>query len=383
MPLIQARLHPDLSAAGSSPARVARRWLLGALVALAVLLPLALLAAEPPVRLTLNENPFGPSPLVVPAVQGDLANLYRYTGDEAAALTAQIAAKEGVAPEQIVLGDLLEALGQHFSIRGGPGGEFIYSVPGYPALVDAAARVGGVVVAVPLDAALENDLPAIAARVNARTRAVFLVNPHNPSGTASDAAKFHAFLSTVSRQALVVVDEAYLEFSDDYAGRTAVAHTRAGENVLVYRTFAKAYGLAALSLGYAVAPRPVADFLRQQGLGGARELNRLALTAASASLRDADYLGRVHDAVAAERAKWHAVLDQLGLRHTDSRANFVYFDAGRPHAEVAAALKSAGILVGRAFPPYDRWIRITIGLPEENARAQAALRQALGRPGPS
>lgn len=378
MPIIQARLHPDLPVAQSSRARFTRGWWFVVLV-LAVLLPLALLAAEPPVRLTLNENPYGPSPLVVPAVQADLVNLHRYTGDEAVALIALLAAKEGVAPEQIVLGDLLEALGQVFSIRGGPGGEFVYSVPGYPALVDAAARVGGVVVPVPLDENLENDLPAIAAKVNARTRVVFLVNPHNPSGTASDAARFHRFLAATSRQALVVVDEAYLEFSDDYAGRTAVAHTRAGENVLVYRTFAKAYGLAALSLGYAVAPRPVADFLRQQGLGAVREINRLAITAAAASVRDAGYLARVHDAVAAERAKWHAELDRLGLKHTKSEANFVYFDAGRPHADVASALKDAGVLVGRAFPPYDRWIRITIGLPEENLRAQAALRQALGR----
>jgi histidinol-phosphate aminotransferase len=252
-------------------------------------------------------------------------------------------------------------------------------VPGYPALVDAAARVGGKVVAVPLDAGLENDLPAIAAKVNAATRVVFLVNPHNPSGTANDAAKFHEFLRTVSRQALVVVDEAYLEFGDDYTGRTAVAHTRAGENVLVYRTFAKAYGLAALSLGYAVAPRPVANFLRQQGLGATRELNRLAVTAATGSVKDADYLGRIHDAVIAGRVKWHAELDRLGLKHTNSQANFVYFETSRAHAEVAEALKNAGVLVGRAFPPYDRWIRITIGLPEENRRAQAALRAALGK----
>ena len=378
MPVIQARFRPDLTAVNPHRVRSIRRWLLAAAI-LAVVLPLALLAAEPPVRLTLNENPFGPSPLVVPALQADLVNLHRYTSDEAAVLTALLAAKEGVTPEQIVLGDLLEGLGQVFSIRGGPGGEFIYSVPGYPALVDAAARVGGKVVAVPLDAHLENDLPALAASVNAATRVVFLVNPHNPSGTASDTAKFHEFLRAVSRQALVVVDEAYLEFGDDYAGRTAVAHTRAGENVLVYRTFAKAYGLASLSLGYAVAPRPVADFLRAQGLGATRELNRLAVTAATASLKDADYLGRIHDAVAAERAKWHAELDRLGLKHAESQANFVYFETSRPHAEVAAALKSAGVLIGRAFPPYDCWVRITIGLPEENRRAQAALRAALGK----
>lgn len=334
-------------------------------------------AADAPVKLTLNENPFGPSSLVVPALKDALRDLYRYTGEEAAALTAQIAVKEGVVPEQILLGDLLEPLGQFLSLRNGPGGEFVYSVPGYPALVNAAARVGGVVVSVPLDGNLENDLPAISKKINAKTQVVFLVNPHNPSGTVSETAAFHEFLRAASKQALVVVDEAYLEFSDDFAGRTAVTHTQAGENVLVYRTFAKAYGLAALSFGYAVAPRPIADYLRTQGIGGTLELNRLAIAAASASLRDEKYLGDVNDAVAKERERWNAVLDELGLPYTPSQANFIYFDSGRPQAEVAAALKANGVIVGRAFPPYDTWVRITIGLPEENTRVQDALRQAL------
>jgi histidinol-phosphate aminotransferase len=367
------------------PSTVPFRFLLAASAALAfagAAVAAQSAPAAPPVRLTLNENPFGPSPLVGPAIRGSLTGLSRYVGDEAAAFVAQVAAYEGVAPEQIVPGELLEPLGLHLSLRGGPGGEFIYTVPGYPALVDAAARVGGIVVSVPLNAKLENDLPAIAAKVNARTRAVFLVNPHNPSGTVSDAAEFVATVKKISRQALVIVDEAYLEFSDDYAKRTLVPLTRAGENVLVFRTFAKVHGLAGLPLGYAVAPREVADYLRQQGLGFPRDLNRLALVAGSASLRDTDYIPRIHQVVTAERVKWHAVLDRLKLRHTDSQANFVYFDAGRPQPEVAKALLAEGVAIGRAFAPYDTWVRITIGLPAENARAQAALEKFLASPAP-
>ncbi len=333
--------------------------------------------AEPqaPVRLTLNENPFGPSPEVAKALANDLGGLFRYVGDEAAAITAQIAAFEGVAPEQVVLGEMLDALGVQLSLRGGPGGEFIYTVPGYPALVYAGARMGGVVVAVPLNAKLENDLPAIRAKVNARTRAVFLINPHNPSGTINPAAEFLAFVREVSKQALVIVDEAYLEFTDDYAGRTAMSLVHAGENVMVFRTFAKAHGLAALPFGYAIAPRALAEHLRKQGMGFPRDQNRLALTAASASLRDTAHMVRVNAAVTAERVKWHAVLDSLKLRRTESQANFVFFDAGRPQAEVAKALAAEGVVIGRAFAPYVTWVRITIGLPEENARAQAAVKR--------
>jgi len=328
-----------------------------------------------PVRLTLNENPFGPSPLVAKALADDLGGLFRYVGDEAAAITAQIAAFEGVAPEQVVLGEMLDALGVQLSLQVGPGGEFIYTVPGYPALVDAGARVGGVVVAVPLNARLENDLPAITAKLNARTRAVFLINPHNPSGTVNPGPEFLEFVRKTSKQALVIVDEAYLEFSDDYAKRTAMSLVRAGDNVMVFRTFGKAHGLAALPFGYAVAPRALAEHLRKQGLGFPRDQNRLALTAASASLRDTAHMVRVHGAVTAERVKWHAVLDGLNLRRTESEANFVFFDAGRPQAEVAKALAAEGVVIGRAFAPYETWVRITIGLPEENARAQAAVKR--------
>lgn len=350
------------------------RSLLAGLAALA-LAGVAPAQSAAPVRLTLNENPYGPSPEAVKALQADLGGLFRYVGDEAAAITAQIAAFEGVAPEQVVLGEMLDALGVQLSLQGGPGGEFIYTVPGYPALVDAGARVGGVVVAVPLNARLENDLPAITAKLNARTRAVFLINPHNPSGTVNPGPEFLEFVRKTSQQALVIVDEAYLEFSDDYVKRTAMSLVRAGENVMVFRTFGKAHGLAALPFGYAVASRALAEHLRKQGLGFPRDQNRLALTAASASLRDTTHMVRVHGAVTAERVKWHAVLDGLKLRRTESEANFVFFDAGRPQAEVAKALAAEGVVIGRAFAPYETWVRITIGLPEENARAQAAVKR--------
>jgi histidinol-phosphate aminotransferase len=135
-----------------------------------------------------------------------------------------------------------------------------------------------------LDNRLENDLAALGGRVGASTRALFLVNPHNPSGTVSDAAAFHAFVSEMARRTLVIVDEAYLEFLEDFAVRTCVSHVRAGENVAVFRTFSKIYGLAALPFGYAVLPHGLAGSLKRRGVGSARSLDRLAVAAASASL---------------------------------------------------------------------------------------------------
>jgi len=337
----------------------------------------ATVSASEPARLSLNENPFGPSPKALAAIEQTLGEVNRYADAEAQTLIEHIAEHEGVAPEQILLGEILTPLGLSLSLQGGPGGEFIYSIPGYPALVDAAALVGGIIVGVPLNATLENDLPAIASRITPNTRAIFLINPHNPSGTVNDNAAFKTFLRQASQKALVIVDEAYLEFSDDYAARTAVGLTREGENVMVFRTFAKAYGLAGLPMGYAIAPRAIAEQLRAQGVGGTHAHNRTALAAASASLRDADYLPRIHAAVTAERALWNDFFREHQIEHTASQGNFVYFNTRRPANEVATALRAHSIETGRGFPPYDTWIRISIGLPHENVNARAAVLTVL------
>jgi histidinol-phosphate aminotransferase len=328
-------------------------------------------------RLSLNENPYGPSPAAVAAIQREFSNLSRYTGAEYDALVGLIAAREGVPQEQIILGEILEPLGTHLSLQGGPGGEFIYSDPGYTALIDSAVAVGGRAIGVPLNSRLENDLPAITAKVSQRTRAVFLVNPHNPTGIVGDTEQMKAFARTVSRQALVIVDEAYLEFADHFTQRTLADLVRGGENVIVFRTFAKVYGLAGLEIGYGLVPKPIAKALNAQGLNNPHLFNRLAVVAAAGSLQDASYVAGVTRQVAQEREKWFRLLRDLKLNFTPSSGNFVFFETGVPHADFAAALLKDGVEIGRAFPPYDLWARVSIGLPEENAAAHAAVRKFL------
>jgi histidinol-phosphate aminotransferase len=148
-------------------------------------------------------------------------------------------------------------------------------------------------------------------------------------------------------------------------------------NVAVFRTFSKCYGLAALPLGYAVVPCALAEMLRRRGVGIPRSLNRLSVVAAAASLRDGAYLAAVREQVTAERARWLSTLRELNLRTCEWHGNFVFFETGRPHREFAAAMLSAGVNIGRSFPPLDGWARISIGLPEENALAQEALRALL------
>jgi histidinol-phosphate aminotransferase len=329
------------------------------------------------VRLSINENPFGPAPSVVAALQREFANLCRYTDSGYGELSSSIAAKEGMAEEHIILGEILEPLGTHLSLQGGAGGEFIYSDPGYTALIDSAAAVGGVGIPVPLNRDMQNDLPAIASRVNRRTRAVFLVNPHNPTGTVSDAMELKRFVGTLSKRTLVIVDEAYLEFADSFLERTLAPLVSGGENAIVFRTFAKAYGLAGLDIGYGLVPKPIAQTLRKQGLDNPHLFNRLAVAAATASLKDTDYVSSVAGKVAREREIWFTLLQELRVKTTASSGNFIFMETGIPHVDFAASLLKEGVDIGRVFPPYDRWARISVGLARENDVARAAVRKVL------
>jgi histidinol-phosphate aminotransferase len=325
-------------------------------------------------RLSLNENSFGPSPRVIEAIQSNLGNLERYVdAGEIERLVGQIAAFERVPAEQIVLGEILEPLGVQLAAARAGGGEFVYSAPGYTALIDASTALGGRGRPVPLNPALENDLLALSAAIGANTLAVSLVNPHNPSGTLNTASAFDTFVRDAARRTLVVIDEAYLEY-DAFEARSAIRFARAGENVLVFRTLAKIYGLAGISIGYAVAPTPLAARLKAAGLGAPHSINRLSLVAAEAALADQAYVSRVVQRVRANRDAVHEALDALGLRHTDSRANFVFFESPRPADIAREALRARGIIPGRAFPPLDQWIRVTIGTEAETDATISALR---------
>src|ERR1700730_10409795 len=169
-----------------------------------------------------------------------------------------------------------------------------------------------------------------------KTRAIYLINPHNPTGTINDDEAFKGFLRESSQSAVVVVDEAYLEYTSDFDTRSAVSLVREGE-----------------------------------GLG------RLNLVGASAALADTAHVESTRIDTANERALWLSVLRQLKLPHTDTHTNFVFFDTGQPRPVLAAARRERGIDIGRAHATYTNWARITIGLPPENLRAQNALRASL------
>ena len=357
----------------SDTAGPSRRTVLAA-AALAPAAP-ALARAAPVADLSLNECAWPPSPRVTRALAAEFGALPRYADPaEAARLAAFIARIEGVTPDQIILGNVLEPLGQFLALRHG-GGSVVYTAPGYTALVDAAAPLGARGIPVPLTAAQANDLPALAAAIAPDTRALFLVNPHNPSGTITPTAQWHRFLGEAAQRTLVIVDEAYIEYADPAA--SAVALTRAGANLAVFRTFDKIHALAALPFGYAVVPAALGQALRAAGIGDPHALSRLAIVAARAALEDGARLAHVRAQTAAGRDRLHAAIDALGLERSRSVANFVFFRSPRGGDATRAQLRAAGIIAARPFPPLNDWVRVTVGTEAQVTQTIAALRRIV------
>jgi len=269
-------------------------------------------------------------------------------------------------------GELLETVGVQFGLQKG---DAIYAAPGYLQLPRAVEGVGGRAVPVPVNAKQEHDLDAMASKVTGQNSVVYIANPNNPTGTVVDPAALAAFVQEVSAKAFVLLDEAYLDIADNYAGRTLVGLVREDRNLLVARTFSKIYGLAGMRIGYGVTSPKIAAQLRNYGLG---TLTSPSIAAAVASLKDDGYVVATRAQILAEKEKLLALLRELGRPHAESQTNFVFFQTGRPHAEVAAAMLKESVSIARAFPPMLDWARISIGLPEENTLARLALRKVLG-----
>ncbi|MBA3849024.1 MAG: aspartate aminotransferase [Opitutus sp.] len=328
------------------------------------------------VRLNYNENPFGPAPSAKAAMHAAVDGSFRYADAEERDLLELLAAREGCRPEQIVMGagsgEILDVAGFHFGLEKG---EIVAANPSYMALLNAADRVGGKAVRVPLNARLEHDLPAMAAAVTDRTSLVYLVNPNNPTGTVCGAAELRDFVRRQSERTTVFIDEAYLEISDDFAGRTCAPLAVGGRNVVVARTFSKIFGLAGMRLGYAVMPEKLAVSLRARMTGS---LSIVTLAAAAASLKDPDYVRDTRAKIRAGRDALVAEVKALGLAYAEPQGNFVFFRTGLPVQDFIARMRAEGVEVGRAFPPMTDWARISIGLPGEMAACHRALRRVLG-----
>ncbi|XPP27670.1 MAG: histidinol-phosphate transaminase [Leucobacter sp.] len=322
------------------------------------------------VKLSSNENPYPPLDSVAQTVHEQVASMQLYPDMGAGALRTAIAEHHGVRTEEIAVGaGSVEVANQLISASAGEGDEVIFawrSFEAYPILVQIS---GATPIAVPLTPEERHDLPAMAAAVTERTRLILVCNPNNPTGAGVTAAELDEFMAAVPQDVLVVVDEAYVHFNNDPESADGLDFFRRYENIAVLHTFSKAYGLAGLRVGYAIAREPVAENLRRVALPFG--VSALAQHAAIASLEaESELSERVH-LLTAERARVLVGLRDAGWNVRDSLGNFVWLRTGERTPEIDAALRAHAV-IGRAYGAEG--IRVTIGSPAMNDAFLAAIR---------
>ncbi len=327
------------------------------------------------VRLSANENPYGPSASALDAMREAFSVAWRYPDEAAEPLVDEIARLHGVDRGQILLGagssEILKLCAVAFTAAGRPA---VAASPTFEALPRYAERRGAAALAVPLTADFRHDLPKMLAA--APDPGLFYVcNPNNPTASITPRGEVRAFLDKAPPRSMVVVDEAYFHFveSDDYESVAPLVEVH--PNLVVTRTFSKVYGMAGLRCGYALARRDVIARLREQQ--ALDSVCVLAMAAARASLLDSDQVVRGRRLNRETRATVYAELDRLGYTYIPSSANFLMIDLRQPVAPVIAALAQRQVEVGRSFPALPRHLRVTIGTPEQMSAFLGAFRDVM------
>jgi histidinol-phosphate aminotransferase len=324
-------------------------------------------------KLSSNENPFPPLASVIDAIASTLGDIQLYPSMAVAEVTDRIAARFDVDASNVAFGaGSVEVLSQIIHASAGAGDEVIFawrSFEAYPILIQVA---GATPVPIALTADERHDLDAMASAITAKTRLILVCNPNNPTGAFVTTDELHAFLARVPATVLVVIDEAYVHFNRDPSSAVGIDFFHRYPNVAVLHTFSKAYGLAGLRIGYAIAPTAVATNLRRVALPFG--VTALAQRAALASLdAEAELTLRI-DEIVIERTRVLAALRASGWRVADSQGNFVWLRTDVDTDRVNAVFIRDGILA-RAFP--GEGLRVTIGTAEQNNRFLAAAAAAL------
>jgi histidinol-phosphate aminotransferase len=323
------------------------------------------------VKLASNEAPFPPLPAAVEAITAAAGRLNRYPDDAAVALRAALAERAGVERDQVLTANgSVELCRMAIAATCDPDDEVVFAWPSFEAYPVLAEQVGATIVRVPLRDH-RHDLDAMADAISDRTRLVFVCNPNNPTGTTVGRAAVDRFLARVPSDLLVVFDEAYREFVTTPDFPDGLDLLRDHDNVAVLRTFSKAYGLAALRVGYAIARPDVIETLRKVRVPFTT--NELAQVAARASLAADDEMRERVGEVTAERERVYDGLVDLGLDVVASDANFVWLPIGEYSAVLGEYGERAGVVL-RPFPGVG--VRITIGTRAENDRLLRVVRAA-------
>lgn len=316
-----------------------------------------------PVRLMYNENPFGMSPRAKDAVMAGWTEHTWYEPPIRQQVRETFAAHVGVPPEYVLVTQgSSEVLATAALAYGVDGGEMVVPHPTFEDLPRYASTLKATVHKIPLDDRMDHDFYAMDARIGSNTKLVFVCNPNNPTATLHEDRTLRDFVTTACKRAPVVVDEAYYDFVDVPGHRSMVDLVTRGESIIVSRTASKIHGLAGLRVGFAVARPDIIERLSQYKTG---DPNVFGLHAMNASLRDTEYQAFVKQKNREGRTLLLDSLRAAGRKATASQGNFVFFHAGKPAADMQRYFLRQGFMVGRAFPPYTDWCRVSIGTPDE------------------
>ena len=342
--------------------------------ALAAMPRLALAAQKTPagvVRLSANENPYGPSASAMRAMTDALHDAPRYPDELTEALCADIAGFHKLTCDEVLLGDgSSDILRVVASAYGGPGKKLVIADPTFEAIAHYAQHDGTEVVKVPLDASYAHDLDKMKS-----ADIVYICNPNNPTGTITPKQRVREFLAAVPQSTIVLVDEAYHHYTNSADYESVIPLVATTPNLIVARTFSKIYAMAGLRAGYAVAQKSIIN-----KLGAAQQwdaMNVVALAGARASLKDAQHVidGRRHND---ETKKWLvAQMKSAGYEVLPSETNFVMIDVRRDVKPLIGAIRQHGVQPGRLFPAMPHHLRVTIGRPEEMQKFVDAFSAAL------
>jgi histidinol-phosphate aminotransferase len=325
------------------------------------------------IRLSANENPYGPSPYVREKITAAFDKACRYPSGEIPGLTKKIAEKEGVSPEHILVtvgsteGLKIAALAYLQK-----GGELVAPEPTFEAMLNYAEACGAFVHRVPVNKELGIDLESMEKRCNADTKMVFVCNPNNPTGTILPADEMIHFCTKMANRTMVFSDEAYFDYINekDYPSMTVLVKNDL--NVIVSRTFSKVYGIAGLRIGYLIA-RP--DIIKRLENFQVDNPNMLALAAAHAAMDEKEFYNFSLQKNNDSKKLITNTLDQLSLPYTQSHANFVFFKSGIDISEFGKKMLQHNIKVGRPFRPLLDWCRISTGKTEEMQAVVSALKK--------
>jgi histidinol-phosphate aminotransferase len=335
------------------------------------------------VRLSSNENPYGPSSKALQAMTNAYNIACRYPDDQAEQLVDALAKLNHVDKDQILLGDgsgeILKLCATAFT---GPAsnskekagrGKLIAADPTFEAILAHAKISGADIVKIPLNASFAHDLPKMKAA--ARDGLVYICNPNNPTASITPREELHDFIMKMPRQTMILVDEAYHHYADSPDYESVIPLVNDHPNLIVARTFSKIYGMAGLRCGYCVAQKQTIERMRPHQSWDT--VNVMALVAATTSLDDEEQVTNGRRLNSEARSFVVSELYSMGYTGIPSQANFIMFDVKRPVVPLIQAMKQHNVQVGRLFPALPNHMRLTIGKKEEMQAFLSAFREVI------